>query len=35
MTDNTVMSVATPSISPSTDINATKETNPRRWVERK
>src|SRR5256885_2067670 len=35
MTDRTVMSVATPSISPSTDIRATNETNPRRWVERR
>src|SRR3954468_3090412 len=35
MTDRTVISVATPSISPSTDIRATNETNPRRCVERR
>ncbi len=35
MTERTTSSVATPSISPSTDISATNETNPRRCVERR
>ena len=35
MTDSTTMSVATPSIRPHTDISATNETKPRRWVERR
>ena len=35
MTDSTTIRVATPSISPHTDISATKDTKPRRWVERR
>jgi len=35
MTDSTTISVATPSISPHTDISATNDTKPRRWVERR
>jgi hypothetical protein len=35
MTDSTAMRVATPSVSPHTDMSATNDTNPRRCVERR
>ncbi len=35
MTESTTMRVATPSVSPHTDMSATKDTKPRRWVERR
>src|SRR4029453_4990945 len=35
ITDSTTTSVATPSVSPITEISATNETNPRRCVERR
>ena len=35
ITDSTTISVATPSVSPHTDISATNETKPRRCVERR
>jgi hypothetical protein len=35
MTDSTTMRVATPSVSPHTDMSATNDTKPRRCVERR
>jgi hypothetical protein len=35
ITDSTTIRTATPSARPSTEIAATKDTKPRRWVERR
>jgi hypothetical protein len=35
MTDSTTIRVATPSVSPHTDMSATNDTKPRRCVERR